>query len=156
MSKKLVGIFICTLFIATIIIPVTSATNEPSPPVMHPIQGPQTVRVFQLNYWNFMATDPDGDKLTISIKWGDGTDKLVKAISGVNVNVGHIYFKEGIVNISAFAQDDNGETSSTEYYRVTVPRSHVRSDFISFEKILLRFIQFFPNAYPMIKYLLGF
>ena len=136
MRKKIVGIFLCTLLIATGVVTVSGAGNvaknqnyaedicpyttngQNNPPVMHPIVGPIKVHRHQLNIWSFMATDADLDPLTIYIDWGDGTRiQSVGAISGVNVLKGHIYgllsYSEGSCVISAFAIDMYGAKSNT-------------------------------------------
>ena len=178
MKKKLVGILVCTLLIATVVIPVSGAgnvaknqnnekdipsyidMNKPDPPVMSPIIGPTKVPRFQWHTWSFMATDPDNDPLTIYINWGDTT--LIEdfsATSGINYGRGHLYgflsINKDTCIITAWAMDINGEESDKVNLTVELPRNRASSDVISNNRPLVRLIEQFPNAFPLLRYILG-
>jgi hypothetical protein len=183
MKKKLIGIIVCTMFIATIFIPISSAENickdndlsknlfsnyekGPEPPFMHTIEGPQSVQLYQYYTWTFKATDPDDLFVEIHIDWGEGGFETIRRwFSGVSISVGHIYGLESSSNIignenyviSAYAIDREEHMSNIETYSVTGhPRNHINSKINSNNRVFLKFTEAFPNAFPILQQIIGY
>lgn len=157
MKKKLIGIFLCTLFITTIIIPASGALVEPGRPVMRQIEGPNNPTKGKGRTWYFEAWDPDGDLMTIYVLWGDNWTDARVAVSNISKSITHIYLQEGNFTITAYAIDQNAERSEDVTLSVNVsPRNRIRSDYMLKNKFFIRFIEKFPNTFPILRYLLGF
>ena len=105
MKKKLIGIFLCTLFITTIIIPASGVLIKPGRPVMRQIEGPNNPTKGKGRTWYFEAWDPDGDLMTIYVLWGDNWTDARVAVSNISKSITHIYLQEGNFTITAYAID---------------------------------------------------
>jgi len=102
--------------------------------------------------YTFMATDPDGDDIWYFIKWGDGfcEDWIGPYSSGQDVIVSHTWGEEDTYTISAKAKDIFDAESDWAYLEITMP---VNQHSYSFP-LLQRLLERFPNAFPILRYLL--
>ena len=101
--------------------------------------------------YTFNAVDPDGDDVRYYITWGDAlTDWTDFGASGTDVIESHAWDSAGTYTITAYAEDSNGMAGPESTYVVTMPRG-----IISINTMFLRLLEKFPNAFPLIRHLLG-
>ena len=127
---------------------------EPNDPPDEPdINGPHTGVPDKEICWTFASTDPDGDDLKYVIEWGDGETTTTDCFpSGQTVEECHTYSEEGAYFIKAKAVECPPKDLESDWseHKVTIPRGKI-SIYILFQ----RFLQRFPIAFPMLKYLPG-
>jgi len=98
-----------------------SGTTANNPPVINGIPPvPSDIKVGQFVPFSWAATDADGDKLTWSVSWGDGTGVAVACQSpnpqnkaGWIFKTSHVWQKTGIYTVKATVNDCRG--GSDEY-----------------------------------------
>ena len=100
--------------------------------------------------YTFTSSDPDGDTISYYIKWGDGDTTSWTSASSSPYQEDHTY-ESGTFTIEAQAKDNTGLTSWWGTYQVTMPRNIV----FNFNQLFLRFLEAHPNAFPMLRYILG-
>ena len=85
------------------------------------------------------------------IDWGDGTsDETALTEPCTPVEVCHTYSDAGTYTISAYAEDESGETSGTTTIDVVIPRTRSVS-----HPLILRLLERFPNVFSILRQLLG-
>jgi len=111
MKTKIIGLFICMLFIATAI-PAVKAENHPPYPPM--ITGPAQGKVGITYDYTIATMDPDGDNVSYWVEWGDGThDGWIGPVpSGEHIMVNHTWDERGSYLITAKAKDINQAESN--------------------------------------------
>lgn len=122
-------------------------------PIAPTIDGPRHVRLDVEYKWSFNSTDPDGDNITYYVDWGDecgGAEWHGPFPSGENVEIGHTYTSKNILLINSLAVDENGAESNMTYFEVAISKS------CSIDFIFMRLLERFPNAFPILRYLLDF
>jgi len=152
MKKNIV--IICIGMLLTI--PLLSATviaNEP--PETPTIDGPTSGKPGVSYDYIFMSVDPDGDDVYYMVSWGccgPGGDfhQYGPFESGVETTISKLYSEEGTYLISAYAMDVNMAESSIATLEVTMP---VNQQVIN--PLLQMILERFPNAFPILRYLLG-
>ncbi len=108
--------------------------------------------------YTFNSVDPDGDDVYYWIEWGDGQiEKWIGPYaSGDDVKVKHTWNEEGTYTIKARAKDTNGLWGEWETLEVTMPRNKSINKPFNFNFPLLSWLfERFPNAFPILRYLLG-
>lgn len=121
------------------------------PPSAPQINGPTSGSAGTSYPYTFTSTDPDGDDVSYYIKWGDGATTAWTSYqaSGTAYSESHTWSSQGTYTIEAKAKDTDGAESGWGTLQVTIPRNRaLNSPFI-------KFLQQFPNAFPILKYLLG-
>jgi len=121
------------------------------PPNAPVIDGPTRGTVGVENEWTFVATDPDGDDIKYYIDWGDfcGSHEWQGPYpSGGEAIAAHTYTIKGTFSITAMAVDEYGSESDWAWLEVTMPRNK-----LSFNSFFLKFLERFPNAFPIIQYI---
>jgi hypothetical protein len=128
--------------------------KENHPPDQPTITGPAKGKVGAPTTYNFTTTDPDGDKVYYFIDWGDHTYSswIGPYPSGELITVFHIWTKKGAYTIKAKAKDIYGNESDWGTLSVTMPTSYN----ISMLQFLDKLFERFPNAFPILRYLLGY
>jgi hypothetical protein len=100
------------------------------------------------------TTDPDGDQVYYMWDWGDGqlSAWLGPYPSGSTINTTHTWtVKSSSVKIKA--KDSSGSESPwSDPLPITMPFSYSKVPLIQFIKI---FLEQFPRAFPMLRFLLG-
>ena len=99
------------------------------------------------------TTDPQDDEIYYLFDWGDGTDTgwLGPYTSGIEVGASHTWEKQNDFQVKAKAKDTDGyESEWSNYLVVTIPRSRTIS-----ESLFMRLLERFPNAFPIMRQLLG-
>ena len=120
------------------------------PPGAPTIDGPTTGKAGTQYDYTFNAVDPDGDDVKIYIDWGDTSTEQTGFIpSGQDVIRSHTWTEEGTYTITAYAEDDTGLIGPSSTLVVTMPRVK------AVPALLQRLLEIFPNAFPMIRYILG-
>jgi len=129
----------------------TSLNQPPSPP---DIDGPTTVKAMISYQWNFTSVDPDNDDVFYQINWGDNVISNWSGpyTSGEPDPESHVYQIKGTYTIKARAKDASGAVSDWTPFGIRVP--------LLFEQPHFRFLYWlceqFPNAFPVLRYLIGY
>ena len=123
-----------------------------SPPDEPTITGPAKGNPEVEYDYTFVTTDPDGDRVYYNIEWGDGqTEEWFGPYdSGEEVIVSHIWAEMGTYTLKAKAKDTHNLESDWETLIVSMPRTKGYQN-----TLFLRFFEQFPNAFPIIRNILG-
>jgi hypothetical protein len=117
--------------------------------------GPSQGKVGILYTYETSTIDPNDDVVYYMWDWGDGTPLtwIGPFESGQTATASHVWSAKGAYNIKAKAKDINGSTSVwSDPLPVTMPCSY----HILLQWFLDRFFQWFPNAFPILRNLLGY
>ncbi len=100
--------------------------------------------------YNFITSDPDGDKIYYFIDWDDGTNTswIGPYYHDEKVTVSHSWGTKGTYTVSAKVKDYYGSESDWSYLEVTMPRS------ISNNMLITKLFELFPNAFCILRYLM--
>ena len=130
---------------------VIIGNRVPNPPV---IVGPPSGKVGVELTFTFHAYDPDGDDVRYFIKWGDNNSEWTDDYypSCTNVTIKHIWEERGDYVISVKAEDIYGAESDWGILDVTIPKNKL---FVFNFPVLNWLFKRFPNAFPIIRYMLG-
>jgi len=123
------------------------------PPETPTIEGPAQAKVRTDVIYIFQADDFDKTPISCYIDWGDGTNQeTIDYEPGLTVPHYHKWTKKGTYTIRAKAIDTFGLESDWGTLTVTMPFSYE----IPFQQFWVRLLERFPNAFPILRYLLGF
>jgi hypothetical protein len=123
----------------------------PAPPGAPDIVGPTTGAAGTEIDYDFSAIGPDGDDVKFYINWGDGeTEETGFTASSTPITASHTWAEKGDYTITANAQDSTGMNGPEGTLSVSMPRNRAITN-----TFFLRFLQQFPNAFPMLRYILG-
>jgi len=130
-----------------------SLSNRP-PDVPCTPSGPASGRVGVNYLFNTSAIDPDGDFVYYVWSWGDGTISYYYGpyASGANASANHTWTKKGTYDIRVLARDPSRDGSWSDPMPITMPCSYDTP----FTNLLMRLLEQFPNAFPILRYLLDF
>ena len=121
------------------------------PPGEPSIDGPDSGKKGETLTYVFNAVDPDGDDVKYCISWGDGHfDWTNFAASGTPVTVSHTWDEVGDYTITGRAYDSYGVEGPEITKTVKIPRNRAIA-----HTFFLRFLQQFPNAFLILRQLLG-
>lgn len=100
------------------------------------------------------TTDIDDDRVFYIFDWGDGNFGFTDWYnSGETASLSHNWSEKGSYNIRVKSIDDhNGESNWSDSLPITIPRN-VNSNSL-FLKFIERLFQRFPNAFPILRYLI--
>ena len=121
------------------------------PPDTPIIDGPTSGKAGTEYEYTFSATDPNDHDVKYYVDWDDGTtEETTFHGSGEIVTLNHTWNKQRTYIIKAKAEDIFGESSNWSEFEVTMPRNK------AFNFNLLEWLfERFPNAFPILKQLLG-
>jgi len=124
-----------------------------NPPNIPTIDGPTNGIIDTPLTYTFNSVDPDGDEIHYYVLWDDGYVENWEGpfASGEDFVIDHTYKKEDTFTIEAKARYHLGLESGVATLEITIPRNRA-----TYEPILLRIIERFPNAFPILKQLFGF
>ena len=124
--------------------------NEP--PDIPDIDGPTSGLTGTSYNYTFNSVDPDGENVYYYITWDDGYVEPWDGphLSGEDFEVAHTYTIEGTFIIEAKAKDINDAESDWGTLTVTMPRNKIITS-----SLLLRLFERFPNAFTLLRYILG-
>jgi hypothetical protein len=127
------------------------------PPIMDWIKGPTIIKAFSPGKWEFHAYDNDSMIVLFIADWGDGTSTTTQwygcAGGEVYGSAAHTYLTAGDMIIKVRAQDGQGGVSQDVTYPITV-KTKDKSINTSFLQFLLKFIQDYPNLFPILQRML--
>ncbi|GEM_PF-1671085 len=130
----------------------TYGRNNQAPPAPS-IDGPNKGKPGVEYSYTFVTDDPDGDDVYYWILWGDGcpaVEWIGPYASGEVVTVKHTFTKKGTYTIGAKAKDTVGAEGEWGYLEVSIPRNYVIRN-----SLLLKLMEKFPHAFPVLRYMLG-
>jgi large repetitive protein len=123
-----------------------------TPPNNPTIEGPANGDPGITYGYYFAGVDPDNNPVRFFIDWGDGTTYETRwCASGESTGRGHSWAEQGTYIIKAKTQDVLGLESNWSTMEVTMPYSY-EPQFPFIHWVLEQF----PNAFPILRYLLGF
>ncbi len=121
------------------------------PPATPDIDGETNGKVGTEHEYTFVSTDPNGDMIKYIIDWGDNTTDTTELYdSGVTATISHTWNTKGTYIIKAKAADEHDAESDWGTLEVAMPR-----DKITINSLLSRLLERFPNAFPLLRHLLG-
>ena len=122
------------------------------PPNTPSITGTINGKVREEYFYYFTSIDPDNNPVSFYVDWGDGTinEWNIEGASGESVWVKRAYSNRGTYTIKAKARDTLGEESDWAYLEVTMPINQQSSN-----SLFLRFLERFPNAFPILRQIFG-
>ena len=124
-----------------------------NPPGKPTIDGPTTVNRGAETSYDFTSIDPDGHDVMYNVDWGDGNEEFTDYYpNGTKVTLSHTWTKSGTVTIEAYAEDRHGLDGEKGTLLISVPRFRV-FNFNHFN-LLIRLLERFPNAFPVLRHLL--
>jgi outer membrane protein assembly factor BamB len=128
--------------------------GTPGSPDTPTITGPAKGKVKVPTKYNFTTTDPNGDEVSYYIDWGDGTSTgwIGPYPSGDIINKSHTWSKKGDYSIKAKAKNSHGNESGWGTLSVKMPCSYN----IPMQWFWARLFERFPNAFPILRHLLGY
>lgn len=101
-------------------------TEKELPPSMPVIKGNDIGKTNTTTTFSIYAVDPEEDRIKYYIDWGDGNAEYTDFYSsGEEINVSHIWKKEGTFEIKVKAIDERGAESEFSYYVVTMTDTQV-------------------------------
>jgi hypothetical protein len=103
--------------------------------------------------YTIQTTDPDLDDIKYQINWGDNTATTTGFNeSGKQVVVSHTWDTKGTYRVQVKAVDEHNAGSDSAILSVTMPCSYNIPLFQFWERLLERF----PNAFPLLRQLVGY
>ncbi len=133
---------------------VQDDSTEPSKPSSP--TGPMNGQRGKTYTYSATTTDPNGDQIYYRFDWGDDTysNWVGPFASGQSGTASKSWNQDGTYEVRVAAKDTNGKTSAwSNPLQVTIPRSK-NVDYQEFP-ILYRLLEHFPNAFPILRTLLG-
>ncbi len=131
---------------------VTIVTDRPpnTPTIHGPTQGKPGITYL----FTFTTSDPDGDLVYYYIDWGDDqvSEWVGPYASGATATVTHQWAKKGDYTIQAKAKDIYDVESDWGTLSVTMPTPYTLPFMHFWETLLERF----PNAFPVLRHLMGY
>jgi len=126
------------------------------PPIAPTITGPDQGKPGTPYLFTFKSTDPDGDAVYYFIDWGDNTTDgwLGPYASGSPGAISHTWSTKGTFTVKAKAKDTLDVESDWSTFQVKMPLSLLYGH----TSLLVFLEQFFakhPNAFPILRHLLG-
>ena len=127
------------------------------------IIGPTSGKTGTMCEYTFFSEDPDGDKISYFIDWGDDTSTgwTEFVASGTSVNVEHTWNEKGNYVIKAKTKDIHGKESDWGNLEVSIPKNLQPRNTV-FLYILERIMERFPwleqvfSLFPIFDRLFGF
>ena len=118
------------------------------PPRKPDIDGPITGSAGDVITFVFTTVDPENDKVSYNIKWGDGEEikETVWYASGISIHIPHMWNNTGTYIIEARAKDQFGYNSTWESYEISIPRNRYSKLF---------FFEFLYERFPIVERLLS-
>jgi len=124
-----------------------------SPPSKPDIDGPANGHFGEEYEYTFTAVDPEGDDIWYYVEWGDDSSSgwLGPYSSGEAIALSHIWEEQDTYTIRCRAKDTLGGVSEWGTLEVTMPINQP-AQFPFIQWLLERF----PNAFPLLRHILGF
>ena len=129
--------------------------HDPNAPTAPTITGPLRGKYGLRHEYNFLSTSPTGKDIYYYILWGDDTytNWIGPFQSGEPVSVNHSWSERGTYTIQARARDTDNLWGTWGTLKVTMPKNN---EIFNVHSILSWLFEWFPYAFPILRYLLGF
>jgi outer membrane protein assembly factor BamB len=129
-------------------------TIQNEPPNTPTITGPTKGDVGKNYPFHMRTTDPEGNNISYYVDWGDGTNSgwIGSYPSGQEQTVSHTWSKKGPYTIQVMSKDNYSSESGWGTLSVTMPSSYD----IPFMNLLEKILERFPNAFPILRQLVGY
>ena len=134
------------------VVATASGNNAPSAPS---ISGTQNGKVGNSYDYTFSAVDSNGDEVYIYVEFCEGCAEAQwhgPLASGEELTISHSWEQQGQFTIRAQAKDSSDALSDWSSLPVTMPYSYNRPILQFLELLFERF----PNAFPILRQLLGY
>jgi hypothetical protein len=135
---------------------IQSLFNTSNPPTKPTIpQGNREGTIGQNYTYSTSSTDTDGDQISYFFDWGDGTDSgwLGLYTSGVTISTTHKWDVKGSYSIKVKAKDSFGDESNwSDSLPIKMPYTYTPP----LQHFLELLFQRFPNAFPILRQLIGY
>lgn len=127
--------------------------RDPNAPTAPTITGSPKGKVGVQHEYTFSSTSPTGKDVYYYVLWGDDTYEnwIGPFHAGEPVSVNHSWSKWGRYTIQARARDSDNLWGPWGELKITMPFSYD----IPFQQFWMRLLERFPNAFPILRYLLG-
>ncbi|UCD14337.1 MAG: hypothetical protein JSW60_02680 [Thermoplasmatales archaeon] len=131
----------------------TTAGHGNHPPIKPDISGPLSGKIGVSYKYIFVTTDIDGDNVSYYIRWGDGQSEewIGPYTSEEEVTISHTWIIPGSYKISAKAKDTHDAQSDWAMLEITMPKNKTLGSIFN---LLEWMFERFPNAFPIMRYLL--
>jgi subtilisin family serine protease len=131
-----------------------TVTVKQHPPNDPTITGPEKGKPGSSYKYTITGTDPESDTVSAYILWGDDTitDWTTFHNSGEAFSVTHSWAKKGTYTVQVKVKDTHGAESGWATLSVTMPFSYN----IPFQHFWERVFDRFPNAFPILRHLMGY
>lgn len=128
--------------------------SENQPPSTPLIQGETNGKTGRTYVYTFVATDPEADEVFYCINWSDGTGEACVGPydSAEQLTIPHMWSEAGTYIIRAKAEDTYGAESAWGELSVTMPCSLA----LPFPQVWNVLFTRFPNAFPLLRHILGY
>jgi len=129
---------------------IICSSSENNPPIKpQPPSGPASGKPGIEYTYTAVTIDSNNDQISYIFDWGDGTTSQTNFMqSGQVANASHKWSKKGNYQIRVKAVDEHGmESDWSDLLAVRMPRNGA--------SILLKLLERFPHAFPILKHLLG-
>ncbi len=135
----------------------TLTIGEQSQPPAKPQapSGPATGKINTEYTYTSSTTDPEGDQVSYMFDWGDGSSSswVGPYDSGATASAKKTYTVEGSYQIKVVAKDSHGKLSVwSDPLSISMPYSYDQP----LMHFLERLFEQFPNAFPLLRLLLGY
>ncbi len=136
--------------------PSLAIAGESQPPEKPgDLDGPTSGKINEEYKYTASTTDPDEDQLYYLFDWGDGefSEWIGPLDSGDTAEASHIWTERGDYEIKVKAKDEHGVQSDwSEPLPITMPKNKP----FNFNFDLLSWLfERFPNAFPILRHMLG-
>jgi len=131
------------------------STIENEPPNTPQVSGEINGKVGKSYVYTASSVDIDGDQVYYWFEWGDDNSSgwVGPYDSGASASESHIWNDEGTFIIKIKAKDIYDQESTWASLTVTMPKNKV---FVFNFSLLNWLFNLFPNAFPILRYLVGF
>ena len=125
--------------------------GDNTPPTDPIIDGPPIGGVNKEYEFTFVSTDAEDHDIQYRVRWNDGTEETTDLLpNGTIATLSHVWKNEKEYTIQARAIDEHGAFSDWSTHTITIPRNKVFN-----LKLLDMLFARFPNAFPILRQLLG-
>jgi hypothetical protein len=125
-------------------------------PSIPEITGPASGNISTAYDYYFIAIDPEGDQVYYWIDWGDNTSSewIGPIPSGVQIIQPHTWATKGTYTIKAKARDIDDPLHESDWGTLVVTMPVEINT--PFQLLLEKLFERFPNAFPLLRQLLGY